>query len=85
MVLKKVDHPSRRIDANLVKAVDALKKLREVNVSFILAVHLGGKTRSFGTSNALAMSFFRNGIQFFQKTDFYRKMFLNIQGLNKFR
>ena len=52
MVPKRIDHPNRKLDVNLTKAVDALNALKELNVSFVLAVHMGGKTRSFGTNNS---------------------------------
>ena len=48
-----VDHPTRKLNSNLQKAVDALSKLEEVNVSYHLFVHVDGRSQIFGTPNCL--------------------------------
>ena len=48
-----VDHPTRKLNSNLQKAVDALSKLEEVNVSYHLFVHVDGRRQIFGTPNCL--------------------------------
>ena len=48
---RNVDHPSRKIDSNLCRAVESLQLLKEMNISFHLAVHMGGKTQTFGTES----------------------------------
>ena len=49
---KHCDHPKRKLDKNLVKVLDALQKLKDVNVSYHLVVHMEGHSQSFGTDNA---------------------------------
>ena len=50
---KNVDHPKRKTNCNLVKAVEALTNLKEMNVSFHLVVHMEGKSQTFGTNNCV--------------------------------
>ena len=48
---KTCDHPKRKLNTNLVKAIDALTRLQEMNVSYHLVVHMEGRSQSFGTGN----------------------------------
>ena len=50
--VKRCDHPKRKIDVNLTKVVDSLNKLKKVNVSYHLVVHMEGTSQSFGTPSA---------------------------------
>ena len=50
--VRKSDHSTRKLDNNLAKAVDALKQLEDANVSYHLAIHMKGNTRSIGTEGA---------------------------------
>ena len=47
-----MDNSNRKILRNVQKAVESLLALSTSKVSFHLAVHTGGKTKSFGTKHA---------------------------------
>ena len=45
-----MNHPSR--ETSISKAITALNNLKDMNVSYVLAIHMEGKTQTYGTVNA---------------------------------
>ena len=49
---KKCDHPKRKLNTNLTKIIQGLSNLKDMNVSYHLALHMNGKDQTFGTENS---------------------------------
>ena len=49
---KKCDHPKRKLNTNLTKILQGLSNLKDMNVSYHLALHMNGKDQTFGTENS---------------------------------